>query len=413
MVDHQPLADHRPIVSIFDMYMLDAVKNLRLQRTKMCMAPYQFVTIWRASQDHVLVPVLMPQTRPGHWGDQLAEEDVAPNVHNVLLVATKGIAADTHQSHLADPVFESPQGAASVDHDHAHQGNNWTKCWARQTTCWPSINGNITSSIHTCFSCQQVAKESMLQTVPPPINTGDTSSKTYQPTFVFMLARRFLWTLTDSLVGGNSCPFEVCSEYDSMNHAVCNYFVWLRMRASLNLIILMLVLHLAATSYFAFHSLGCWLWASFKFPTLPTRQGSCRVSSRENLEVLTRKTAPDGNTETENYAAELLELRNALGLTGLSPVHCQIMSISLDNHFDRYCQRTTWDVYTTEWSIAADAQDIQAYKLTLNILTRQTSQVALQTDKTLEEATQWEDWWHNPAPRAHSTSYSATRVAHW
>jgi len=207
------VVDHQPLHSILDKKTLDQVETPRIQRLKMALTPYNFVTTWKPGRENAISDALSRAPVNKATKDDLHyEEEIKAHSTDVLHVAATAIereeandkknkGSDRILRELADAAnkdanyqilitsiledkampagYKNCEGRLAVDQGlvllgqrliipqamrknvlcrlHAsHQGIERTQRRARQTVYWPGITSDIRSLIENCESCQRL-----------------------------------------------------------------------------------------------------------------------------------------------------------------------------------------------------------------------------------------------------------------
>ena len=113
------ITDHRPLIPIFNDYMIAQVENAKLQRIKANLqSNYQFRVEWRKGKEHVLADGLSraPVDVEDEDGDGFGEDHSSTTMIAAANFVLEDDEASTPQS--VDPVVDKLRAAAKDDEDY-------------------------------------------------------------------------------------------------------------------------------------------------------------------------------------------------------------------------------------------------------------------------------------------------------
>ena len=377
MPEFNIITDHRPLVPILNSKSLAEIENPRLQRLREKLMAYTFTAVWKAGKTHHLPDALSraPVEQPGPE-DEEAEKEVVHQTRNALLARIRdeedsdGSAASPMQDVILERVREAsrtdetyqkvsevvmngfPEHKAdlpslvrpywcvrerlSIDdgllvcgarlviplslrrevlerlHD-SHQGIDRTKRRARQTVYWPNIDQEITNLVSSCRACHErlpsLPKEPFL-TDPQPTRVFQSVSADF-----FHHAGKTFLVYADRLSGW---PIVVsCKREATSRTLVCSLREIFSSTGVPN------VLRSDGGPQFSAHHTKEFLkrWGVrhvTSSPHYPQANGHAE-SAVKLVKRLLQKTSVAGNTDCDEFARGLLEIRNTPRSDGRSP----------------------------------------------------------------------------------------------
>lgn len=368
------ITDHRPLIPILNSYTLDAVENPRLQRLKEKVSPYVFTAQWRAGKN-LSIPDALSRAPVSHPSadDETLCADTATHLRRVVNAAVPQ-ASDESTIQEADRHIQDLRDAARMDQDYArlldcvtsgfpssshaihasilpywklrdslyadgelvlynqrivvpashrrrilarlhdsHRGVEATKRRARQTVFWPGIDADILSTVQACDPCQTLQPSQQQE----PLLSDDIPTRPFESVSAdfFSVAGKAFLVIADRLSGWPSIvPCGADTTASRTIRMFCRYFrevgVPLRLRTDGG--------PQFTSSAFKEFTKRWGINHVVSSPHYPQSNGHAEAAVK-NVKHLILKTAPSGNTDTEDFDRALLELRNTPTATGRSP----------------------------------------------------------------------------------------------
>ena len=363
------VVDHRPLVSILDKKRLDQIENPRLRSLKEKLSPYRFTTKWVKGKNHSIpdalsrapISVATRQDEEGEnevdVGSQLLinqmlmeqeKEDpimrklknyakMDDNYEKLVEAIKKGFPKDKKKCSIAILPYWNIKDELSVEDSlalfgmrivvphaarksvlqklhTAHQGINRTKQRARQTVYWPGLNNEITNLVSSCQKCQEnlpsLQKEPLISEKTPTRIFQDVSLDFFEVNghdYLVYIDRFSSWPILAKFRRGGT-------KAEDLIRACHRIFKDVGVPVILR-------------------SDGGPQFKSFAFKKFIEQWGINHVMSSpyhhqsngfaesavKSMKSLITKIAADGNIDSEEFNAALLELRNTPNAGGLSP----------------------------------------------------------------------------------------------
>ena len=371
------VVDHQPLVTILDKYTLDAVENPRLQRLKERLTPYVFTTVWRKGKLHAIPDALSRAPVRDPSSDEEEETEVRSRIRCVIEHTIASIVTDDHNvsqrindsllcelrsAAAADPEYQQlvnaikegfPKTPEKLDvairmfwklrselwHDHglalfgtriivpksrrsemlerlhaAHAGVECTKCRARSTIFWPSINSDITNIVRACEKCQlsqpSLPKEPLLNDPLPSRVFEDLSADLFDfagSKYLVYVDRLSGWPTIDRWKGRDPNSADVTK---TIRQNFWDLGVPVRIRTD------------GGPQFKSFefsNFLRKWnVRLDMSTPHYPQSNGHAEAAVKAMKSLISRST-PDGQLDGDKFAAGMLEYRNTPRAHGLSP----------------------------------------------------------------------------------------------
>ena len=209
------ITDHKPLLEIVNSKGLSDIENPRLQRLKESLIPYSFTLSWKKGKDHAIPDALSraPAEIPTKE-DEIAEEELESQIHAIIMSNIKSVTEDEqfqdsllgeiHRYSKLDPEYKllkktiidgfpsnyneveisiqpymKMKELLCIDDDlvvcgqrlvipkklrgeilkrlHiSHQGIEKTRRRARQSVYWPGIDNDVKNIVNACKECQQM-----------------------------------------------------------------------------------------------------------------------------------------------------------------------------------------------------------------------------------------------------------------
>ena len=375
MPEFSLITDHRPLVPILNTKSLAEIENPRLQRLREKLMSYTFTAVWKAGKTHQLPDALSraPVDRPS-TEDEEAEHEVVHLIRSVFLARLEDSSNGAESSPFRDALLDRVREAASSDdsyktvaetvlngfpehkaelpspvhpywnvrerlsvddgllvcgarlviphglrrevlerlHD-SHQGVERTKRRARQSVYWPNIDRDISNLVTSCRHCHErlpsLPKEPLM-TDPPPTRVFQCVSADF-----FHHAGHTFLVYADRLSGW---PIVVsCKREATSRTLVCSLREIFSSTGVPN------VLRSDGGPQFSAHHTRDFLrrWGVTHVMSTPHfHQSNGHAESAVKLvKRLLQKTSVAGNTDSDEFARGILEIRNTPRADGRSP----------------------------------------------------------------------------------------------
>lgn len=363
------ITDHKPLISIVNNKGLNEIENPRLQRLKESISQYNLILKWRKGTEHEVPDAFSrnPTERVSEE-DKMVESDIEEQIHSVVLSNIYEIQEE-HEDSLLDDVRK----ASKIDPEYqllyetitkgfpndnniptslrqylnkkdmlcidqglvvcgqrllipksmrkeilkrlhsSHQGIEKTRRRARQCVYWPGINNDVENVVKSCKQCQILLpsqqKETMIQD-PLPKRPFQIVSADY-----FQFAGREYLIYTDRLTGWPMVKaFNKEATASNLISTLRKFFEATGVPE---------MLKTDNGSQFTANNVKKFLshWAVKHItssPHYPQSNGHAEVSVKI-IKHLIMKSTKNGNLDTDEFTAALIEMRNTPRNNGLSP----------------------------------------------------------------------------------------------
>lgn len=369
------ITDHKPLIPIVNTKGLYDIENPRLQRMRESLLPYSFVLGWKKGADHAIPDALSRSpVDEATEEDEIAEQEIEDHIHQVVTSNIKAVFEDEGKGEFQDALLEELHKSSMVDPEYillkktilngfpsnhnevdpslrpyakmkdllcvdngmvvcgqrlvvprklrkevlqrlhsSHQGIERTRRRARQSVYWPGIDSDVQNTVQSCKSCQQ-----MLPSLPKePMIVEDEPSRPFEAvsTDYFEHAGKQYLIYADRLSGWPMVKM--------FNRGATAVKLITTLRKFFAATGVPEILRSDGGPQFKAESLRKFLhhWGvriHQSAPYYPQSNGHAE-SAVKAVKHLIIKCTRNGNLDTDEFAAALLELRNSPRLDGQSP----------------------------------------------------------------------------------------------